>query len=644
MSRGEGTPGDKAKNPVHDPPGDTSLAKTERKLAAIMLADIAGYSALMEREETRTFAQLRALREQIINPKVGEFGGRIIKTTGDGFLAEFPSATAALGCGITIQRMNLAQEANKDEAERFHLRIGVNVGDIIIDGEDVSGDGVNIAARLEPLAPPDGICVSGAVRDQVREDLGVVLEDLGEQHVKNISRTIRAFRINLANSPVAKPSPRGRLSSRRWIAAVASAALVVLLGAGGLLYWNKINKPTTAPFSLVVLPLQSIGHDPDQDAFADALTADLTNALGHFPGSFVISSATALTYKGKSIDVRQIGRELGVRYALEGSVQKLGDNVRIDAQLINAETGGQMWAEQFNGEITRLADLHDEVKWRFARSLDIAITAEEARRGERQPDNRDAVGLTFQAVAIFNRGLSAQGIAEGRKLLDQALEISPDYMEALVHRAYTDVAEDLWFHGTIPLDKAEQSLGRAMEIEPDNVWAKHFASLLYLTKGDNDRAAFYAEQIIAIDPSFPYAYATLCGVRMRQGRAIEAIPLEEKAFRLSPRDPGVDLWDRDLGYAYLLLGRDEEAASWLEKAVKANDKVYFYHVGLASAYALTGRLDAAHKEVEAALRFLPGYTVAKSVAAQRHLSSNETWLKQTEHVIAGLRLAGLPEN
>ncbi len=171
-----------------------------------MLADIAGYSALMEREETRTFARLHALREQIVNPKVAEYGGRIVKTTGDGFLAEFPSATAALGCAITIQRMNFAQEANKDEAERFHLRIGVNVGDIIVDGEDVSGDGVNVAARLEPLAPPDGVCVSGAVRDQVREDLGVVLEDIGEQHVKNISRPIRAFRINLANVPVARPA------------------------------------------------------------------------------------------------------------------------------------------------------------------------------------------------------------------------------------------------------------------------------------------------------------------------------------------------------------------------------------------------------------------------------------------------------
>ncbi len=621
-----------------------SLAKTERKLAAIVLADIAGYSALMEREETRTFARLQALREQIINPKVAEFGGRIIKTTGDGFLAEFPSATAALGCGITIQRMNLAQEANKDEAERFHLRIGVNVGDIIIDGEDVSGDGVNVAARLEPLAPPDGICVSGAVRDQVREDLGVVLEDLGEQHVKNISRPIRAFRINLANAPVAKPAPRGRLSRRPWIAAAASVALVVLLGVGGLLYWTKTNKPTTPPLSLVVLPFQSVGHDPDQDAFADALTADLTNALGQLSDSFVISSMTALTYKGKPIDVRQIGRELGVRYALEGSVQKLGDNVRVDAQLINAETGGQMWAEQFNGDVTRLADVHDEVKARVSRSLGIALVAEEGRRSQRQPDNRDAVGLTFQARAILDRGLSAQGLAEARKLLDRALEISPDYAEALYDRAYTDVGEDEFFGGAIPLDKAEQWLARAREIAPDNIWANNHTALLYSTKGDYDRSAFFAEQIIAIDPSFPYAYAMLAEARRLQGRAIEAISLDEKAIRISPRDPFVDLWYNSLGRNYLLLGKDAEAIPWLEKAVERNYKVFFYHLNLASAYALTGRLDAAHKEIEAVARLAPGLTIAKLVAFASGRRSSETFKKQGDHVLAGLRLAGVPEN
>jgi adenylate cyclase len=620
------------------------LTQTERRLSAIMLADIVGYSKLMEREESRTFARLQSLREQVVNPKVAEFGGRVIKTTGDGFLAEFPSPTAALGCGITIQRTNFAQESTRDEAERFHLRIGINLGDIIIDGDDVSGDGVNIAARLEPLAPPDGLCVSGAVRDQVREDLGVVLEDLGEQQVKNISRPIRAYRINLTNAPLAKLAKPRRWSSRPWIAAAASVALVALLGAGGLLYWRETSKPSTPPLSLVVLPFQSVNHDPDQDAFADGLTVDLTNALGHLPDSFVISSSTALTYKGKSIDVRQIGRELGVRYALEGNIQKLGDNVRVDAQLINAETGGQIWADQFNGDVTRLADLHDEVKGRVARSLDIALTAEEGRRSQRQPDNRDAVGLTMQARAIAMRPLSPQNLAEARKLYGQAVEISPDYPRALIGLAAMDVDEDLFLRATIPLDKAEQLLARALELEPDALDGKVDASLLYLAKGDLNRSAMFAEQIVAVDPSYAIAYAILNKVREFQGRTNEALPLEEKAIRLSPHDPSMSLWYRDLGVTYLYLGRDAEAVPWLEKAVAMNDKVWAYHKDLAAGYALTGRLDAARKELEAVERLSPGQTIAKTIDSAHRLSSNETFLKVVDHEIAGLRLAGMPEN
>jgi adenylate cyclase len=623
---------------------ESSLVQTERRLAAVMLADIAGYSALMERDESRTFARLQALREQVINPKVAEFGGRVIKTTGDGFLAEFPSATAALGCSVAIQRTNFAQETNKDAAERFHLRIGINLGDLISDGDDVSGDGVNIAARLEPLAPLDGICVSGAVRDQVREDLGVVLEDLGDQQVKNISRPIRAYRINLANAPITKPVRLGPSSRRPWIAIFALVALVVLLGVGGLFYRNKTNTPTPAPLSLVVLPFQPLNHGADQDAFADGLTVDLTNALGHIPDSFIISSSTAFTYKGKSNDVRQIGRELGVRYALEGNVQKLGDKLTVNAELTDAETGRQIWAEQFNGDVTRLADLHYDMKTWIARSLRFALTAEEGRRSQRQPDNSDAVGLTFRGEAIMLRGLSPQGNAEARKLFDQALEISPDYPRALAARAFTDASENLFFHGALSLDAAEKWASRAMELEPDNVVAKHAAAVVYLAKNDIERASIYCEKIIELDPSYPWSYAILNRARVAEGRAAEAIPLEEKAIHVSPHDPSLDLLYRDLGLPYLLLGRDAEALPWLEKAVATNNKVWGYHRDLASAYALTGNLDAAHRELEAATRLFPQLTIAKYVDLQKKFSANETYLKQVDHVVAGLRLAGLPEN
>jgi len=409
----------------------------------------------------------------------------------------------------------------------------------------------------------------------------------------------------------------------------------------------RADAPTAPPLSLVVLPFQSVSHDPDQDAFADALTADLTNALGHISGSFVISSSTALTYKGKPVDVRQVGRELGVRYALEGNIQKLGDAVTVNAQLISADTGGQIWAEQFNGDVTRLENLHDEVKGRLAHSLDIALVLEEGRRSERQADNRDAVGLTFQARAIDARPMAAQNGPDEQKLLDKALEISPDYPQALVRRAVIDVQQYLFFGRNIPLDRAEEMLGRAMKIEPDNVDAKSSAALLYFAKGEIDRSAAFAEQAIAIDPSFPYTYAILMKDRVAQGRTAESIPLEEKAIRLSPRDPFVDLWYRDLGYSHLLLGQDEEAVRWMEKAVATNDRVWTHHKQLAAAYALTGRIDAAHKEVEAVARLSPGspgMTIAAIVTLARHFSSNEVYLKQLDHVIAGYRLAGIPEN
>jgi TolB-like protein/Flp pilus assembly protein TadD len=398
---------------------------------------------------------------------------------------------------------------------------------------------------------------------------------------------------------------------------------------------------TPPPFSVVVLPFQSVAHDPRQEAFADGLTEDLTNVLGHISGSFVIASSTARTYKGKPIDVRQIGRDLGVRYALEGTVLTLDDNVRVDAQLIDAETGGQMWADQFNGDITKLPDLNDDVRNRIVRALDLKLLTEEGRRSERQPDNRDAVALTFQGRGVVMRGTSPQGVAEARKLFDQALAASPDYAPALVFRAYTDIEDVLFFGVSISLDTAEQRLLRALEKEPDDLMANNMAALLYTTKGDVEKAASYAEKTIAIDPNYPNAYTILGAIRRGQGRAEESIALNEKAIRLSPRDPFVDLFYRDLGLTYLFLGREREAVPWLEKAVATNDRVWLHHAFLASAYALIGRMDAAHKEIEVVERLSPGQTIARRVAAMNRYSANETYRKQVDHVVSGLRAAGM---
>jgi TolB-like protein/Tfp pilus assembly protein PilF len=600
-------------------------------------------------DEVGTLRALKAIRVELADPAIAAHHGRIVKTTGDGILIEFPSVVDAVACAVAIQEGMVTRNAGVPEDRQIIFRIGINIGDIIIDEADILGDGVNVAARLETLADPGGICISAAAHDQVRGKVDVAFEDMGEQSLKNIARPVRAYSIE-----VGRPSQRSTVKrASRARLATFGAALIALVATAAAAVWLVLagrappavttGQSTPPPFSVVVLPFQSVAHDPRQEAFADGLTEDLTNVLGHISGSFVIASSTARTHKGKPIDVRQIGRDLGVRYALEGTVLTLGDDVRVDAQLIDAETGGQMWADQFNGDIAKLADLHDDVRNRIARALDLKLLTEEGHRSERQPDNRDAVALTFQGRGVVMRGLSPQGVAEARKLFDQALAASPDYAPALVFRALIDIQDVAFFGASIPLDAAEKRLLRALEKEPDDLMANFMAASLYTTKGDVEKAAFFAEKTIAIDPSYPNVYWLLSYIRRGQGRAEEGIALNEKAIRLSPRDPFVDLFYRDLGLTYLFLGREREAVPWLEKAVATNDKVWPHHAYLASAYALIGRMEAAHKEVEVVERLSPGQTVAKRVAAMNRLSSNETYRKQVDHVVSGLRAAGMPE-
>ncbi len=618
-----------------------------RKLAAILCADVVGYSRLAGIDEDRILARLRALRSDLIDPTIAVHNGRVVKRTGDGALVEFRSVVDAVRFAIEVQNAMVERNAGVSEDRRIEFRIGIHLGDVVEESDgDLMGDGVNIAARLEGVAKPGAICLSEDAYRQVKSRLDLKVTDLGSRQLKNIAEPVRAYSIE-----VGPPSQRTvvKRASRAWLATVAAvltALLALAAGAGWLVLAGRTppvaatSQPAPPP-SVVVLPFQSVAHDPQQEAFADGLTEDLTNVLGHISGSFVIASSTARTYKGKPIDVRQIGRELGVRHALEGTVQTLGDDVRVDAQLIDAATGGQMWADQFNGDVTKLADLHDDVKNRIARALDLKLLTEEGRRSERQPDNRDAVALTFQGRGVVMRGLSPQGVAEARKLFDQALAASPDYAPALVFR--TDIQDVAFFGSSTPLDQAEHQVLRALEKEPDDLMANFMAASLYTTKGDLEKGASYAEKTIAIDPNYPNAYTVLSGIWRGQGRTEEAIALDEKAIRLSPRDPFVDFVYRDLGVTYLFLGRDHEAVPLLERAVAMNDKVWTYHAYLAAAYALTGRTDAAHKEIEIVERLSPGQTVAKRLAAMNRFSSNEIYRKQVDHVLAGLRSAGMPE-
>ncbi len=433
-----------------------------RRLAAILAADVVGYSRLMGEDEAGT-ARLVRERREAATPIVRAFGGRLVKTTGDGVLLEFPSVVAAVECAIAIQKMMAERNAALPEAKRILYRVGVNLGDILIDGDDILGDGVNVAARLEAMGEPGGVCLSSSAYDQVRGRIEAEFVDLGEQALKNIARPVRAYALTPAAIAAAKaesaavatsgvPSAAtSRFSSGRWSA--IAAALVVALLAAGVYGWRAgfaprllgasvaEDKLATAPrLSIVVLPFENLSGDKEQDYFADGITDDLTTDLSHLEGSFVIARNTAFTYKGKPVDAKELGRELGVRYVLEGSVRRLGENIAVNAQLISTETGAHVWADRFDGERSKLGQLQVEFVARLANSLGVELVKAEALRAMRErPNNPDAVDLSMRgwADAYGGYATSKAKLAGRVDLFERALELDPQLVPAMVGLALT---------------------------------------------------------------------------------------------------------------------------------------------------------------------------------------------------------------
>ncbi len=365
-----------------------SEERVERRLTAILAADVVGYSRLMGADEEGTLAALKAIRRELVDPRIVEHRGRIVKTTGDGLLVEFASVVDAVRCAVDVQREMAERNMAVSAETRIEFRVGINLGDIIIDGDDIFGDGVNVAARLETLAEPAGICVTRVVRDQVRDKLAFAFEDMGEQQVKNIARPIRVFRIagrGLPSSGVAEADDR---KSRT---------------AGTI---------ETGPprLSIVVLPLGNIGGDLEQEYFADGVTESLTTDLSRISGSFVIGRSTAFTYKGKAVDLKQVGRDLNVRYALEGSVQRGGNRLRVNVQLIDTQNGQHLWAERFDKPLADLFDMQDEIVAHLANQLGAQLIEVEARRAERSL-HPDAIDLYFRGMSYIQRGFTAEYLA-----------------------------------------------------------------------------------------------------------------------------------------------------------------------------------------------------------------------------------------
>jgi TolB-like protein/Tfp pilus assembly protein PilF len=567
----------------------------------------------MHHDEEATHAKLAALLAGAVEPAIAEHGGRIVKNTGDGFLAEFPSAVEAVRAAVQFQTRIKELTIAEAEDMRIAFRVGINVGDVIVEPHDIFGDGVNIAARLESIAEPGGICISSSAYDHIRGKVGVEFADLGERDLKNIARPVRTY-------------------------------AVVWEGSSSPATHADGTKPHPPPrLSLVVLPFANLSGDPEQDYFVDGVTESLTTDLSRIKGSFVIGRHTAFTYKGKSVDLKQIGRELNVRYVLEGSVQRSGKRFRVNVQLIDAETANHLWAERFDKPIADLFDMQDEIVSQLANPLNAQLIEAEARRAQHSM-HLDATDLAFRGFSSLYKGATREYVAQARGLFERALEIDPRSIKALVGMARVHLAmgaaalaDDRAAH----LSAAEANAIKALSLAPDYPWA-HLALggvQIFTNRAAQGIAEF--EQVLRLDHNSADAHAYTGLAKVFLGSAAETEAHVVEAFRLSPRDIAAYQWMHIVGMAKLYLGADAEAAAWLRRSIDTNRNFPVSHFMLAAALGLLGALDEARTAVSAGLALDSDFTIGRLRAIQS--SDNPTYVAGRERYFSGLRLAGVSE-
>ena len=576
-------------------------------------ADVAGYSRLMGIDEAGTARILREHRV-VADALVAKHGGRIVKTTGDGILLEFSSVVDAVECAVAVQAVMAERNDGIPQDKRMLFRVGINLGDILIEGDDIIGDGVNLAARLEGIAEAGGICISGSAHDQVRGKVAVEFTDLGEQELKNIARPVRAY-------------------------------AVVGDGLGGWIQPDSTTpSPSSAPrLSIVVLPFANIGGDPEQEYFVDGVTESLTTDLSRIAGSFVIARNTAFTFKGKAVAVKQIGHELNVRYVLEGSVQRSGNRLRVNVQLIDAETGNHLWAERFQKPVTDLFDLQDEIVSRLANTLNAQLIEAEARRAGAllHPNSMD---LFFQGKACWNKGMTLEYMTQARGFFERALMLDPGNMEALVGTAQVEIAlcAAVLTDGRIArLAVAEGALIKALSIVPNHAVAHLALGIVQILTNRAAHGIAECERALALDRNLATANAYIGYAKIGLGRAEETEAHILEALRISPRDIFAYQWMMFAGNAKLLLTSDVDAVAWFRRCLEANRNIPVAHFYLAAALALLGEPDQARAAAKAGSALNPGFTVHTYRSSA--VSDNPTYLAGRERVLEGLCLAGVPE-
>jgi adenylate cyclase len=667
----------------------TTSPKIERRLAAILAADVAGYSGLMGADEVGTLNALKEHRRERIDPTVARHNGRIFKTTGDGLLVEFASVVDAVSCAVAIQRAMLAFNAGMHTDRQIVLRIGINVGDIIIDGDDVFGDGVNVAARLEALCEPGGVCISRYANEQVRDKLSLTFADLGEQTVKNIARAIGVFGLaakDIAALPAeALPEPHppelrtppAPARRRRTGAMVAGGVvLAAILASGGAGWWlyrgggtalhttealptspsataqpytpQNIGLSNAPRLSIVVLPFENLSGDPKDNYLADGITEDVTTDLSLVIGMFVIARESAYTYRSKAVDVRKLGEELGVRYVLQGSVRKLGDTLHVNVQLIATETGAHLWADRFDQKLDDLSAGQEAIVDRIGQSLNVRLADLETARSKRErPTNPDAFDLILRARSLALHPMGPEEHAERKALLEQALRLDPSSIYSMTGLAdELDRWQNIGISGQGEHERAAKLVARAAAIDPNDPHVLEAEAHLLLNNGRYREAISASRRLLDQYPNSYSAYQIIALCLNSLGRFEEAIPMLETAIRRDPRSP----WNYDryaqLAMAFGLLHRYEESITWNRRALAAVPPSYTslraeYNLRIASVLASHGSFQEAHRAVAEANRIWP-FDTARSHAPGDW--SNHVWAGLLETYQLTLRAAGLRDH
>ena len=590
--------------------------KVTRRLAAIVAIDVVGYSRLMEADEEGTLAQLKA-RRAVTDHFGQKYGGRIVNTAGDGLLFEFPSVVESVSCAVEVQRMMAERNAGVEDDRKMLYRIGINLSDVMVDGGDIFGDGVNVAARIQELAEPGGVCISDDVHRQVEGKLDVGFVNSGEHQVKNIARKIRVWRWHEETLPALAPEP--------------------------IPPEPKPPEPLRLPDkpSIAVLAFDNLSGDPEQEYFADGIAEDIITVLSKFRWFFVISRNSSFTYKGKSVSVQQVAQELGVRYVLEGSVRKAGSRVRISAQLINALTGNHVWAERYDRRLADIFDLQDEMTQMIVGAIEPELGDAERARAKRKPPDSLYAWDQYQRGLWHYWQLTGDDAEEAERLLHAAISLDPGFSPAhaflaLVHLVYvlygwTDAPE-------IAVDRALRSAQQAVLLDDKDPLAHYALGRVHTFQGDFERAIAELEKSLDLNPNHGRAHFGLGLALYWCGRAAESLPYFQRAIRLSPHDPLLWAFENMVGTTYFHRREYDKVVEWSRKASRHPSSSFWPHANLARALVGLDRLDEARAAIDDALRKQPDLTVTTVAAMLRGLHPD-----YKEPALDGLRKAGLPE-